>query len=45
MIQVDGGIDPVSAKKAIEAGADNLVAGSAVFKSSDRAKIIAELRG
>lgn len=45
MIQVDGGIDVVSAKKAIEAGADNLVAGSAVFKSSDRAKIIAELRG
>lgn len=45
MIQVDGGIDVVSAKKAIEAGADNLVAGSAVFTSSDRAKIIAELRG
>lgn len=44
MIQIDGGIDPVTAKKAILAGANNLVAGSAIFKAQDRAEAIRALR-
>lgn len=31
-IQIDGGVDPVTAPKVVEAGANILVAGSAVFK-------------
>ena len=31
-LQVDGGITPLTAKKAIAAGADVLVAGTAIFK-------------
>lgn len=34
IIQIDGGINELTAKDAILAGADNLVAGSAVFKKS-----------
>lgn len=45
MIQIDGGIDTVSAAKAREAGADNLVAGSSIFSASDRAHVITQLRG
>ncbi len=45
MIQVDGGIDAASAALARAAGANNLVAGSSVFGSSDRAAAIATLRG
>ncbi|MCP4709623.1 MAG: ribulose-phosphate 3-epimerase, partial [Planctomycetes bacterium] len=44
-IQIDGGIDPVTAPQAIAAGADVLVAGSAVFKASDYAAAISALRG
>ncbi len=44
MIQIDGGIDLVTAKKAILAGANNLVAGSAIFKAKDRRAAIAALR-
>ncbi len=44
-IQVDGGINPRTAKLCIEAGANVLIAGNAVFKSADMAKTIAELRG
>lgn len=44
MIQVDGGIDAVSAPKCIAAGANNLVAGSAVFGVQDRAAAIKNLR-
>lgn len=43
-IQVDGGIDPHTAPKAIAAGADVLVAGSAIFRTADYAKAIASLR-
>jgi len=32
-IQVDGGISPANVKKVLDAGADNIVAGSAVFKN------------
>ena len=44
-IQVDGGINERTAAAAREAGANVLVAGSAVFGSSDPAGAIARLRG
>ena len=43
-IQVDAGIWPDTAQVATEAGANVLVAGTAVFRSEDPAKAIAELR-
>ncbi len=43
-IQVDGGINPETAKLAKEAGANVLVAGSSVFKSPDRRMAIDALR-
>ncbi|MBR2340584.1 MAG: ribulose-phosphate 3-epimerase [Clostridia bacterium] len=43
-LQVDGGITEENACKAIAAGADVIVAGSAVFKSNDMAKTIKKLR-
>ena len=44
-IEVDGGIRPDTARVATEAGANVLVAGTAVFRSEDPVKEIAELRG
>ena len=44
-LEVDGGITPQTAKEVIAAGADVLVAGSAVFKGADYAGNIAALRG
>ncbi len=44
LISVDGGIGSGNASQALEAGADILVAGSAVFGKSDRAKAIREFR-
>ena len=44
LIQVDGGINSATASDAISAGADVLVAGSAVFGAPDRAAAIAALR-
>jgi ribulose-phosphate 3-epimerase len=44
-IQVDGGIDKETAPMVIKAGADILVAGSAVFGCSDYAQAIQLLRG
>ena len=43
-LEVDGGINPDSAREAVAAGADVLVAGSDIFKSPDRAARIALLR-
>ncbi len=43
-LQVDGGIDESNIERVAEAGADTFVAGSAVFKSSDRAHQISKLR-
>lgn len=43
-IQVDGGINEKNAREAITAGANILVAGSAVFKYSDRKAAIDALR-
>lgn len=44
MIQVDGGINVETGKLCREAGANNLVAGSYIFKSKDRKKAIEALR-
>ena len=45
-LEVDGGINPETAKQAIAAGADTLVAGTAVFgNGKDYAASIARLRG
>ncbi|MBL4846096.1 MAG: ribulose-phosphate 3-epimerase [Planctomycetes bacterium] len=43
-LQVDGGLNPETVKHAAEAGANVIVAGSAVFKPSDAAEAIALLR-
>jgi len=45
LIEVDGGIKPYNAAAAVAAGADVLVAGSAVFGSKDYAATIRALRG
>lgn len=44
LIEVDGGITAQTAPLVVEAGAEVLVAGSAVFGRSDRAGAIAEIR-
>jgi len=44
-LSVDGGVTPATAARAIEAGADTLVAGTAVFGTRDYAAAIAALRG
>ena len=44
-LEVDGGVDPVTCKTCIAAGADVLVAGSAVYKAEDIPARIAALRG
>ena len=45
LIQVDGGIGIGNAKEVIEAGANVLVAGSAVFNGGDVGENIKALRG
>ena len=44
-LEVDGGITPETAPLVLEAGANVLVAGSAVFGKQDRGAAIAALRG
>ena len=44
-LEVDGGINPQTAKLCVEAGADVLVAGSAVYGTSNIPAAIAALRG
>ncbi len=44
LIEVDGGINEVTGKAVVEAGADIIVAGSHVFKSVDPVKVISQLR-
>lgn len=44
-IEVDGGVNPETAKLCVDAGATVLVAGSAVFHASDPAGMIRSLRG
>jgi ribulose-phosphate 3-epimerase len=43
-LQVDGGISLSTIEIARQAGADTFVAGSAVYKSEDPAKMVEELR-
>lgn len=44
-IQVDGGVNAETARLCREAGANILVAGSAVFRAEDKASIVAQLKG
>jgi len=44
-IQVDGGIDEVTARQVVAAGANILVAGSAVYQAADTAAAIRAIRG
>ncbi|MFA4905729.1 MAG: ribulose-phosphate 3-epimerase [Candidatus Margulisiibacteriota bacterium] len=43
-IEVDGGINPQTAKEAVKAGANVLVAGSAIFYANDYSEIIKKLK-
>jgi ribulose-phosphate 3-epimerase len=43
-LEIDGGVNPSTAKQIVEAGARVLVAGSAVFDETDRAAAISTLR-
>ncbi|KHD38022.1 ribulose-phosphate 3-epimerase [Clostridium acetobutylicum] len=45
LIEVDGGVDSTNIKKVVEAGANVVVAGSAVFKNGDIKKNIELLKG
>jgi ribulose-phosphate 3-epimerase len=44
-IEVDGGIKPETARVSIENGAEILVAGTSIFRTTDYAKAIRDLRG
>jgi ribulose-phosphate 3-epimerase len=44
LIEIDGGVSTVNARKLLDAGADILVAGSFVFKSKDPIQTIADLK-
>ena len=44
-LEVDGGIDPTTAKLVVEAGADVLVAGSAIYGAEDPQAVIRAMRG
>ena len=43
-LQVDGGVSAATVERVVDAGADVLVAGSAVYSAEDAAAAIAELR-
>jgi ribulose-phosphate 3-epimerase len=44
-IEIDGGINPETAARSREAGADILVAGTAIFRSQDYGAAVAAIRG
>jgi ribulose-phosphate 3-epimerase len=44
-IEVDGGVNPETARQCIEAGANVLVAGSAIYNQQDYEKAISQIRG
>jgi len=44
-VEVDGGVNPQTARQVVAAGADVLVAGNAVFRAPDYRKAIADIRG
>lgn len=43
-ISVDGGVNPATGKKAVKAGADVLVSGSAIFSGQDKEEAVDRLR-
>ena len=43
-LEVDGGINPQTAARAVQAGADALVAGSAIFKAADPVLALKQIR-
>ena len=45
LIEIDGGVNPETARLCEDAGADVLVAGSAVFRAPDPADAIRAIRG
>lgn len=45
IIEIDGGVNDITGKQLVDAGADALVAGSYVFKSNDPAATITGLKG
>jgi ribulose-phosphate 3-epimerase len=44
-IEIDGGINPETARRAREAGVDILVAGTAIFRAADYTRAVHDLRG
>ena len=44
LIEVDGGVNPETGRRLVEAGADVLVAGNAVFKATDPMEMIHTLK-
>ncbi|MFK9092380.1 ribulose-phosphate 3-epimerase [Bacillus salipaludis] len=44
-IEIDGGVNPETARQCMEAGANVLVAGSAIYNQPDYAKAISQIRG
>jgi ribulose-phosphate 3-epimerase len=44
LIEIDGGVSSINARKLLDAGADVLVAGSFVFKSENPKQTIADLK-
>ena len=44
LIEVDGGVSPANARQLVEAGADVLVAGSAVFGAKEPLKVIEQMK-
>lgn len=44
-VEIDGGVSPANAAALVRAGADILVAGSAVFKAEDPAAVIVSMKG
>lgn len=45
IIEVDGGVSPLNSKRLADAGADILVAGSAIFKADDPIGIVKIMKG
>lgn len=43
-IEVDGGVNPETAQQVVQAGANVLVAGSAIFRASDRQQALSAIR-
>ncbi|WP_223700276.1 ribulose-phosphate 3-epimerase [Sutcliffiella deserti] len=44
-VEVDGGVNPETARLCVEAGANVLVAGSAIYQKTDRKEAISSIRG